>query len=173
MIIKMVLSASIIALSTLVGYLISSSFENRIKQLNALIFAIKIMDAEMNYSKNYLGEIINKLALNNDETIGIFFTNINNALNHSFGKDFSHIWNDAVEMTFKTGSLSKTDIKLLKDFGKRFGKIDLQNQKNIFEYFYRRFDLQLEEAINEKEKKSRVYRNLGVSVGIMIVVILI
>jgi len=131
------------------------------------------MDAEMNYSKNYLGEIINKLALNNDETIGNFFTNISNDLNHSFGKDISHIWNDAVDMTFKAGSLSKSDIKLIKDFGKRFGNTDLQNQKNIFEYFYRRFDLQLEEAISEKEKKSRVYRNLGVSVGIMIVVILI
>lgn len=173
MIIKLVLSIPIIGLSALVGILISSNYENRIKQLHAFIYAMKVMDSEMNYSKNYLVDILKKLANSNEETIGAFFTNIINELSISFGKDFSYIWSDAVDKTFKSSTLSNNDIKLIKDLGKSLGKIDLINQQKILEYFYRRFNLQLEEAIEEKERKSRVYKNLGVAVGIMIVVILI
>ncbi len=173
MIIKGILSIAIIGLSTLIGYLISMNYEYRIKQLSAFIYSIKIMEAEMNYSKNFLMDIIKKLSSSNEKVVSCFYSNMEDLLRQSYGNDFSTLWSASVDLSFETSALSNSDIKIIKDFGKNLGKIDLENQQKIFDYFYKRLDFQMEEAINEKAQKSRVYKNIGVSVGIMIVVVLI
>ncbi len=173
MIIKGILAVLIIILSTLTGYLVSLNYEFRIKQITAFIYSIKVMEAEMSYSKNFLIDIIKKLSKSNEKIICHFYENMADLLSRSYGKDFSDIWCTSVDISFETSDLSDTDIKIIKDFGKNLGKIDIKNQQKIFDYFYKRFELQLEEAINEKTKKSRVYKNLGVAAGVMVVVVLI
>ncbi len=173
MIIKGVLAVSIIALSTLTGYLISLNYEIRIKQLTAFIYSIKVMETEMSYSKNFLMDIIKKLSLNNEKIVSYFYKNMADFLDRSYGEDFSTIWCASADISLEASALSGTDKKIIKDFGKNLGKMDMKNQQKIFDYFYKRFELQLEEAINEKIKKSRVYKNLGVAAGVMVVVVLI
>ncbi len=173
MIFKITVSTLIILLSALVGYVISLNYDLRIKQLSAFIFSIKIMEAEMNYSKSYLYDIVGKLSSNSEKVIADLYRQVGNGLKNNNGKEFAEIWNDSVAQAFDTSSLTQTDIRLIKDFGKSIGKMDLKNQEKIYDYFLKRFDLQLVDATEEKNKKSRVYKNLGVAVGVMVVVVLI
>lgn len=170
---KISISTLIVILSALVGYIISLTYDIRIKQLSAFIYSIKIMEAEMNYSKSYLHDIVNKLSTNNEKVIADLYKKVCKGLQNNSGKEFTILWNDSVEQALNTSSLTQTDIRLIKDFGKSIGKIDLKNQKKIYDYFLKRLDLQLEDAREEKNKKSRVYKNLGVAIGIMVVVVLI
>lgn len=173
MMIKVILSVCIICLSTFTGYLIASSYDQRIKQISAFIYSVKLMEAEMNYSRNYILDILKKLSYNNEPCISNFFKKISEEIQKNNGKDFSAIWNDSIYDSFSSSSFSTIDLKLINDLGKSIGKMDLENQQKIFTYFYKRLELQLEDAVNEKTKKSRVYKNLGIAAGVMIVVVLI
>lgn len=173
MIFKIIISTLIIGLSALVGYIISLNYDLRIKQLSAFIFSLKIMEAEMNYSKSYLYDIVQKLSFNSDKIVADLYNQVCSGLKNNDGKEFTDIWNDSVERALESSSLTQADIRLIKDFGKSIGKMDLKNQEKIYDYFLKRFDLQLTDATEEKNKKSRVYKNLGFAIGIMVVVVLI
>lgn len=173
MIFKILISTLIVVLSALVGYIISLGYDWRIKQLSAFIFSIKIMETEMNYSKSYLYDIVKKLCNSNENVIVDLYQQICSELKSNNGRGFTDIWIESVEKALDNSSLTQTDVRLIKDFGKSIGKMDLKNQEKIYTYFLKRFDLQLAEAREEKNKKSRVYKNIGFAVGVMVVVVLI
>lgn len=62
--------------------------------------------------------------------------------------------------------VDKTDRQLLLDFGSKLGKTDLEGQLSHIERYETLFELRLENAVEEIAKKSKLYRAMGLFIGI-------
>lgn len=73
-------------------------------------------------------------------------------------------WKRRVDALCDTGD--KTDKSLLLDFGSQLGKTDLEGQLSHIERYQKLFELRLENAAEEIAKKSKLYRAMGLFIGI-------
>ena len=69
--------------------------------------------------------------------------------------------------------LKKEDIEVLKGLSNLLGKVDLEGQVNEIELVDNFLDNQIEKAEEESKKSVKMYKTLGVTVGLAMVIILI
>ena len=86
-------------------------------------------------------------------------------------KSAGEAWNTAVETDIL--NINAEDKNILKDLGKLLGKTDLKGQVNQIDLTSSFLDNQIKKAEIEREKNERMYRTLGMILGLGIVIILL
>ena len=76
------------------------------------------------------------------------------------------------EISIKT-FIKKEDIENIKNFGKMLGTVDKDGQISMLEVTKNFIEMQIDKAKNEENKSSKLYKTLGVIVGLAFIVILI
>ena len=69
--------------------------------------------------------------------------------------------------------MTKEDIDVLKGLSNMLGKADLEGQISEIKLTDRFIDVQLEKAEEECKKSTKMYKTLGVVIGLAIVIVLI
>jgi stage III sporulation protein AB len=171
--IKLLLYLVIIGSGAGIGYLRARPFENRTIHLEDLITALQILESEMKYRKDPLPILLKRIG---DLKIGnssIFFIQVFENLKKHYSYDFYKSWTSAVEKVYEDSSLTERDKELLSEVGIELGKTDINNQNNIFIKAHSRLEHQLAEALEEKKTKGKMYKALGVAIGVLIVIVLL
>ena len=70
-------------------------------------------------------------------------------------------------------NLNSDDIEILKELGISLGQTDLEGQLKNIRLVYNSLKSQLESAKEEKGKNFKLYRNMGVLCGLIIIIILL
>ncbi|EKY26990.1 putative stage III sporulation protein AB [Clostridium celatum DSM 1785] len=70
-------------------------------------------------------------------------------------------------------NLSKDDYKILSDFFKTIGECDAVTQEKVFTVALENLNLNYIDANNEANVNVKMYRTLGISIGIMIAIFFI
>lgn len=78
----------------------------------------------------------------------------------------------ALEKAAKEGVLLPADRQLLEEFGRGCGRTDLQGQQAHIAYYRDRLSQQEEQARRVYEEKGRVYRVLGLTGGVALMLLL-
>ena len=73
----------------------------------------------------------------------------------------------------KSLALKGEDKKLLTDFGSELGKSDLEGQIKHLQLYQSMFQRQLLSAQNEIAKKSKLYKTMGLFVGVSVALVMI
>ena len=119
------------------------------------------------------------------EPIPEVFQQIKKELNSNIGEIFliasehmeentaSEAWNRALEEEKLHTSLKKEDIEVLKGLSKMLGSMDLEGQINNIDLINELLNNQIQEATLEKNKNEKMYKTLGISVGLTIAIILV
>lgn len=81
------------------------------------------------------------------------------------GEAFPSAWKKATMQGAKGNGLTKKEIQMIADFGAGLGSSDMAGQISYCELAAQRFRTQLEEARQEKGKKSKLYAMLGIFSG--------
>ena len=69
--------------------------------------------------------------------------------------------------------MKKEDKKVLKEFGILLGKTNKEGQINQINFVNELLERQIEKAKTDKDKNETMYKNLGVILGVGLVIILI
>ena len=80
-------------------------------------------------------------------------------------------WENAINISVL--NITKEDRELLKNFGNLLGKTDIEGQLNQVELTTNFLDEQIKLAEKEKIKNEKLYRTLGMTIGLGIVIVLI
>jgi stage III sporulation protein AB len=169
---KLILCITILCTGAGSGYLMARSFENRVNHLNDIYTAFKVLEAEMNYRRDPLPVLMRRLG-NAEGIAGKLFVQVCEGLDNSYSYDFYGSWKCAVEKVFNESTLKETDKEILAEIGIELGKTDLFNQQGLFNRIYERLKHQIGEAIEEKRTKGKMYKALGVSFGVLTVIVLL
>lgn len=157
---KLAGSVMIVLACTLAGYCKSLSLKNRHESIKKIIYSLHIMENEINYGKNSMNKILEKIGIMN----GLKF-NIADAKNAE----------EAFLSAINTDKLaiSKAEEDAVRNFSKSLGKTDSYVQLKNIKNTVRTLEILEKDAKEEYEKFGRMYRNIGILSGLMLVILLV
>ena len=138
--------------ASLMGYLFSKDYIERINRLEQIQKMLILLKGEISYSNNSVQEALENISEMIEGKVGEFVTKVQ----ESFKKSeipLSVAWSLGVDNIFdKKSSLKSEDKNSLKDFGRGLGITDRQTQINNIEKYQSQIQLTIKEL---KEMKSK------------------
>ena len=165
-ILKIMILILIFAISYLIGIMIAKQYLKRVQELEDMKNSLNILQTKIRYSKETLSMIfrdISKISLNKE----IFNKANENMKTMLAGK----AWKNSVKTV--NNNLKKEDIEIIASLGNLLGKTDSEGQVNQIEEIKELLNIQIEKANLDKEKSETLYKTLGLTIGLAIVIILI
>lgn len=173
LIVKIFLIIFVLFASSFIGYLLANKYKARVSELNDLLLALEIFETKIKYTYDSLTTAFLYIADNLKTKIyRIFYITaeeLKNNKNDSAGELFKKVIDD--EKIFL--NLNKEDIEALKELGVSLGQTDLEGQIKNIRLVQSTLKNQLENAKEEKLKNYKLYRNMGVLSGLILIIILL
>ena len=160
--------AIIIAITSFAGCYFSSALKTRLINLKKINFLIDEIIILLRYKASTVYEITACLASNERFDDFKFISNITSDTSISF----QHNWSNAVKAQPPL-CLRANDLEILSDIGKNLGTSDIEGQLSMLSLQRAELENHISAAEKDYEKKSKLYRSLGVLAGAFISVMLI
>lgn len=164
-IIKYFVLGCILGICSYLGRIKAKSFEDRVNELNKFQNALVMFKTQLEFTyeplKNIFEDISNVIYKNVDN---IFFRTI---------QEENNIYDSWCEAVNSESQLLKEDKEIIKMLGKLLGKTDIAGQVSEINLSMKLVEKQLQEAEKEKNKNVKLYKNLGIILGMGICIILI
>lgn len=166
--VKIIIYTFIFLSCSLIGILISKKYINRVNELKEFKNALNIFKTKIRYTYEPIPEIFAEISENVN-------SNISNIFKQAAAKMDVLAAGDAWNLALKLDDLNinEEDRSALNNLSKLLGKTDLQGQLNQIEMTSDFLDKQIQKAEREKDKNEKMYRTLGMILGLTIVIILI
>ena len=158
----------IIAISSLIGRILSQKYVNRLEELEELKNALNIFKSKIKFTYDPISEIFEEISKNTSKNISNIFLNAKKNMN---GKIASIAWENAVDET--DCNLNNEDKKTIKTLSKLLGQTDIEGQVSQIEITQNFLEKQIKVAKEEKEKNEKLYKKLGTIIGLAIAIVLI
>ena len=146
------------------GFKISYAMKIRAESLNNIITSLEMLESEINFSMNKL-----KQAFMRVDKCGLFKFDAENMDE----KGVKTAWTNAVNECSTKLSLKDADKDILMTLGKNIGRTDTDDQIKNIKYIKSMIAEQEKQAQSEYGRFGKMYRNGGVLVGLLIVIMLI
>ena len=166
--VKTILLFAIFSLSTGIGILISKMYENRVKELRQFKNILNIIKTKIKFTYEPLAEIFNQISQEKSSKIEEIFENMTYKL--AF-ENVKYSWMDAIQEA--DISITQEDKDILKELGKVLGQTYAYSQVNEIEVTESFLNMQIEKAEEARKKNQKMYKTLGIVVGLVFVIILI
>lgn len=168
MVVKIVIYTFILLSSFLIGILQSQKYVSRVNELKEFKNALNIFKTKIRFTGETIPEIFLEISNNIGSNIGeIFKIASNNMQLVGAGR----AWDLALDLDIL--NLNKEDINALKNMSKLLGQTNVEGQISQIDLTNSFLDMQIAKAEKEREKSEKLYRMLGMVIGIAIVIILI
>ena len=167
-IIKYLTLILILSSTTYIGILISKKYLNRVKDLKEMKNALNMFSTKIKFTYEPIPQTFKEISQKTKPNISNIFKNVCEKMNtENAGK----AWEEALEES--NTNMTKEDIEVLKNLSNLLGKVDVEGQVNEVELVENFLDTQIELAEEEKQKYVKMYKTLGITIGLAVVIILV
>lgn len=168
MIFKFIFLTIILFGTSYIGILMAKKYSNRVKDLKEMRKALNFFEDKIKFTYEPIPDVFEEISSKVNENIGeIFKSSANLMQNESAGVS----WEKAVDNA--NTNFSKEDNEVIKGLAKMLGKTDIDGQVSEIRLTNKFIDVQIKDAENEKNRNEKLYKTLGVTVGLAIVIVLI
>lgn len=167
---KNVLIILIMAICAWLGEYFSGRLREKCRFLKEIEYMLEELRLMIEFESAEVSEIINRLIKNKRLSELGFLKKISEE-NH-IGLDFGKLWESSVECQ-QYGFLDAEEMEFIKDIGRKLGKSDISGQLNSIRYEKIELEKMIRSAEEDKRRKSKLYRSLGVLCGAFIVILFI
>ena len=157
----------IFGLSTAIGLMISKTYENRVIELKEFKNILNIMKTKIKFTYEPLAEIFKQISKDNQTNIEKIFGKMSKQLTFYPARD---VWEKCIQEA--DISINQHDKDILKKMGKLLGQTDVEGQISEIEVTEKFLNMQIEDAEEEKKKNQKMYKTLGITIGLVFVIIL-
>lgn len=156
---------AIVLICSYIGFLKSKTFENRVIELSKFQNALVMFESKLKFTyepiKNIFEEISNVIYKNQNNVF--YYTSKNE-------RNIYQAWCTGID---KNVFLNNDDKNVIKMMGKLLGKTDIDGQLSEISLGLDLVAKQIKNAENEKNKNSKLYKTMGIILGLGISIILI
>lgn len=170
---KTILLVIIVILCSLIGYLYGEEFNKRHLQLQELMRIIIDLQNEILFLHTPIPEGLLKVSNKTDGPIKDFFIKISNKLSNNEVWDIYSAFKESIEEYKENLSLRLVDYNILLDLSKSLGETNIEGQQSIFTLAREKLNSELEISYDESKKNTKIYRTLGLGMGLMLAIFLI
>lgn len=163
----------IVSSTSIIGYYYGNQFSNRLNNLIYMEQCIKILETEIVYGAILLPEALINVYNKGNKKVSFIFKEIKNHLlmnkNSDVYNSFLHVSN-----SFKNKlSLKDEDVEIFLSLGRVLGSSDRKDQEKNFSLILKQISFLQNDARLEKEKNEKMFKGLGILIGLAIVIILL
>lgn len=167
-IIKYITLLIIVSSSTYIGILISRKYLERVKELKEVKNALNIFATKIKFTYEPIPQIFEEISKKVKPSIGKLFETASKKMKNN---NAGEAWLQTLEET--NNNMTKEDVEVLKSLSNLLGRIDIDGQIGEIELVEKFLDTQIELAEEDKNKYVKMYKTLGVTIGLAVVIILI
>lgn len=158
---------------TLMGFAYGGRYSKRVTSLMSLHQAIRLLETEIIVFANQLPVAINNINKRVSPEINSLFKIIINEMQNDQRGDLYYSFLKTTDYLEKKCLLKADDIDVFLSLGKIIGKTNRNDQEQQFRHIYYELDQLILEAKDEKIRNEKMYRSLGILLGLGIIIILI
>lgn len=152
---------------TSIGVILSNKYTYRLEELKELKTALNMFKYKIKFTYEPIPEIFEQISINTKNNISqIFLLAKNLMVNKSAGQ----AWEESIDLS--NNYLNKEDKRAIKTLSKLLGVTDLEGQISQIEITQEFLERQIEEAEMQKNKNEKLYKKLGITIGLVIIIIL-
>ncbi|HHT50627.1 MAG TPA: hypothetical protein GXZ78_04010 [Eubacteriaceae bacterium] len=157
---------------TSIGLLMAWKYKVRVRQLKEIRGIFQLIETEIFYTATPILEVLEKVARQASSPIASIFKEIIGEIKRREGKTLGRIWCKAFERGRENTGLTKEDLVPINYFGNILGTSDQESQIKNGKLVQSQL-IKLEEGA-EKDfiRNEKLFKNLGVLLGLTIVIIL-
>ena len=168
LIIKGIILIMLLFSSSYIGLLVSKKYQNRVKELKEMKSLLKIFSTKIRLTYETIPQIFKELGNKENSNISYIFKIASKNMQEL---PAGEAWIKALEN--QNTNLKKEDIEVLKGLSALLGKVDLEGQVSEIELVDNFLDKQIEKAEEESKRNEKMYKTLGVTAGLAMVIIFI
>lgn len=165
---KLIILFVIFAACVGVGVNISLKYVNRVRELKAMVSALNVFEEKIKFTYAPIPEIFAEIGESFEDSIGKIFAQTSENMKTMFAGE---AWEKAVDSV--DTNFTSDDLNVIKGLAKMLGKTDLDGQVSEIRLTKEFLNTKINEAEIEKNKNSKLYKTLGVTVGLGAVIVLI
>jgi stage III sporulation protein AB len=170
-IVKLV-GASLIMLSgSLIGWIFSIYYTNRVKELEDLKTGLILLENEINFNHTKLAYALQLTGKAVKPPISSLFLKAAEKLDKEKGKEFILIWQEVIQLEKNNTSLSKDDYDLICEWGRQIDSTSLNEQSNIHQASINKLEVAIENASKTADKKVKLSRYTGTLLSLLIIIL--
>jgi stage III sporulation protein AB len=148
-------------------------YSSRVTYLDDFIDSLQLLKSEISYRKGPLPEALEKVGKQKFNSASLFFIQLSETLKETRCLVFADCWKNAVDAFYRDTSLKADDIAKITDIGAELGMFGPEGQEDMFSRVFKKLDECLIDAKEEKKTKGKMFKCMGVVVGIVLVIILV
>lgn len=172
LLIRMMGAVLLILTSSLYGWIQAKELIERRCELNYLSQLIAAFKSEVSFQRSSLGEIFLKISEKSRDPYQKIFRGIYQGMECG-RKSFEDMWQEALKRMAAETCLKKEDIQYMMELTNLAKAMDLRYREEIFEQVSGEMEEKKKYLENEYRQKGKVYCCMGITIGILGVIILI
>lgn len=166
--IKYIILIMLLFSSSYIGILISKKYQNRVRELKEMKSSLAIFATKIKLTYEPIPQIFEELGNKENSNISYIFKTASEKMKEL---PAGEAWIKSLEV--QSTNLKKEDIEVLKGLSNLLGKVDLEGQVSEIELVDNFIDRQIEAAEEESKKNQKMYKTLGVTIGLAMVIVFI
>ncbi|ONI37676.1 hypothetical protein AN639_00820 [Candidatus Epulonipiscium fishelsonii] len=165
--------ALILMTCTLIGYAFERNEYRRVKEYEQLIYGFEILKSEIDYSLSPLSEACLTASKLTQDGVQQIFIRFNYHLTKREETDTKRMWEKSIDESRQYLSLKEEDYTMLSMFGNIAGYLDKELQKRNIEMLLEKLVIQKKEITSNYNRTSKMYKGLGILIGLSVSIILL
>lgn len=167
-IIKFILLGIIFGMSMLIGINIAKKYSSRVFELKELLRALNMFEEKIKFTYEPIPDAFEDISKNTKSEISKIFEEASINMKTMCA---SEAWEKAINNS--NTKMTKEDLDIIKGLAKMLGRTDLDGQVSEIRLTKKFIESKIEEAELERAKNNKLYKTLGVTIGLAIVIVLI
>lgn len=163
----------VILSTTAMGIRKASDLKQQYAQLLYVQRLMYMLQSEMRYARDSLGEIFLHIGSQSEEPYGTWFQEMNHRIEKRNGETLEELWADSVWQNLWECGLREEDIQRLAELGGQLGAVDMEMQMKALELFQMQVTAALNTMREELKVRMRLRYCLGITSGMLIAILLL
>lgn len=168
----MISSITIVVCCTLLGMHMSYRYNERIHNIRVLQSILAHLETEIIYYSTFLSQAIKNSTRALEGDWKIFFLQVVHFLENENEYSFADAWKQSLKEIEKSPYIGKAELDIMYRFGLQLGNSDRQGQQKYFEIARQQLKIEEDNALQLNLRYGKMYRSLGLLLGLGIAIIL-
>lgn len=170
---KIIGSIIVICTTTIMGFIYAGMYGERVKQLRQIQYALNMLEAEIVYTSTPLLEAFRNIGEKSSGVIKKMFLLMADYLELKNTDGVLNAFKEAEKGLHGELLLNKEELDVIYSFMNSLGSSDIEGQKKNFNITIKKLEAFETKAEEFRVKNEKLYKYLGVSAGMIIVIMLI
>lgn len=166
--VKVIGAVLLVAAFSQIGFVVADNYSRRPKELRDLLTALQMLETEVMYGAVPLPDALQHIAQFSGGPIRDLFAGARSMLLSGQGRTAGEAWQSSLAAIFPASSLSDTDQAILAGFGVSLGVSDREDQVKHINLAREQLKREEARATEESLRCVRLWKSLGVLVGLAV-----